>query len=73
MFQSTLTGKVVTFREYLMIAFEPSSYGGETREPKSWKISHTKFEKKIKKGKKQNLKIKQWIVYKSNTIPLTNS
>ena len=55
MFQSTLTGKVVTFREYLMIASEPHSYGGETREPKSWKISHTKSEKKIKKGKNQNL------------------
>ncbi len=55
MFQSTLTGKFVTFREYLMIASEPCSYGGETREPKYWKISHTKSEKKIKKGKNQNL------------------
>ena len=55
MFQSTLTGKFVMFQEYLMIAYEPHSYGGETREPKSWKISHTKSEKKIKKGKNQNL------------------
>ena len=38
MFQITLTGKVVTFREYLMIASEPCSYGGETKEPKSWKM-----------------------------------
>ena len=51
MFQRTLTGKVVTFREYLMIAFEPHNYGGETREPKSWKISYTKSEKKIKREK----------------------
>ena len=55
MFQSTLTRKVVMFQEYLMIASEPRSYGRETREPKSWKISHTKSEKKIKKGKNQNL------------------
>lgn len=55
MFQSTLTRKVVTFSECLMIASEPHSYGGETREPKYWKISHTKSEKKIKKGKNQNL------------------
>ena len=55
MFQSTLTGKVVMFQEYLMIASKPRSYGGETREPKSWKISHTKSEKKLKKGKNQNL------------------
>lgn len=52
MFQITLTRKVVTFREYLMLAFENCSYGGETKEPKSWKIFHTKFEKKNKKGKK---------------------
>lgn len=52
MFQITLTGKFVMFQEYLMIASEPRRYGGETREPKSWKISHTKSEKKIKKGKK---------------------
>ena len=52
MFQSTLIGKVVTLQEYLMIASEPSSYGGETRETKSWKISHTKSEKKNKKEKK---------------------
>ena len=55
MFQSTLTGKVVTFQEYLMITSKPRSYGGETREPKPWKISHTKSEKKIKRGKNQNL------------------
>ena len=55
MFQSTLTGKAVTFQEYLMLESEPSSYGGETREPKSWKISHTKSEKKIKKGKNKNI------------------
>ena len=52
MFRSTLTRKVVTFREYLMTASEPHSYGGEIGEPKYWKISHTKSEKKIKKGKK---------------------
>ena len=56
MFQSTLTGKFVTFQEYLMIVSEPSSYGGETREPKSWKISHTKLEKKNLK-KKEKIKI----------------
>lgn len=55
MFQSTLTGIVVTFREYLMIAYEHHIYGWETREPKSWKTSHNKSGKKIKKEKKQNL------------------
>lgn len=52
------------FQEYLMIVSEPRSYGGETKEPKSWKISHTKSEKKIKKGKNQ--------IYKSINELFTN-